>query len=234
MRDRNLVKPLFFVAILVASVCFYFFAADDYLTLEYVKSRLEEIRQSFNAHPVRVVAMYCGLYVFLTSLSIPGTIVLTLLSGAIFGTAFGTLIVVSSATIGATIAFLLARYLFKDYVRTKFHTQFEKINQKFVKEGSTYLFILRMIPVSPYVVINNVMGLTSIGAFTYMAVTFFGMLPGTFIYVLAGRKMAQIQEVSEIMSWPIILSLSLIGLFPIFARKLVRLIRGRHQHLGEA
>lgn len=193
---------------------FYFLGGNRFLTLEFVQTNLSWLRTELERSPVLVTSAYVGLYLFLTTLSIPGSIILTLLSGAIFGLGLGLFWVMFCTTFGACLAFLISRYLFREYFCRKFSAQFEKMNRRVKRDGIWYLFTMRMIPVSPYTVINVVMGLTEMKLFHFAWVTFAGMLPGTFLYVLAGKKIAAITSISDILTWEILLGLCLLGLLP--------------------
>lgn len=231
MKDHIFLKILLLISIVSAIVLFYVLGADQYFSLPYIKSRLDDVQLMARENFLLVAGVFCLIYISLSALSIPGTLVLTLLAGAIFGVFTGTLLVMACGTIGASIAFLMARYLFRDFMCKKFHKQFVKMDNKVKTEGRTYLLILRMIPVSPFVVINNVMGLTNMKIWTFCYITYLGMLPGTIIYIFAGQKISQIDDVSKILSWPIVLSLSAIGLLPILTKKLVNMHRKKH-HMG--
>lgn len=152
----------------------------------------------------------------ITSLCIPGAIVLTLLAGALFGIYLGTFLVSVAATLGATFSFLLSRYVFRDYLILRFERKYNKINSYFEKKGNTYLFALRLFPASPFVVINLLMGLTKIKIINFSIITFVSMLPGNIIYVYAGLKLSEISDTSEILTFPIFLLLLALSLFPLF------------------
>ena len=209
---------------------FYLLGGGQYLKLEFVQGQLVNLRFQLKESPVLVTSAFVGLYLFLTTLSIPGSIVLTLLSGAIFGLVMGTFWVMFSTTVGACLAFLMSRYLFRDYFRKKFSKQFLKMNHRVEKEGIPYLFTLRMIPVSPYVVINIVMGLTDMKIWNFAWVTCIGMLPGTFLYILAGKKIASIEKISDILSWEIVLGLTFLGLVPPVVRAIMKQHSRRFAH----
>ncbi len=209
---------------------FYLFGGSDYLTLEFAQTNLDKLRAELERSPVLVTSAFIGIYLFLTTLSIPGSIVLTLLSGAIFGLWLGLFWVMFCTTLGASLSFLMSRYLFRDYFSRRFHQQLKKMNHRLKEGGIAYLFTLRMIPVSPYVVINIVMGLTRMKLWNFAWVTCLGMLPGTFLYVLAGKKIASIEKVSEIFSWEIILGLTLLGLLPPLVRTYMKHHGGRLAH----
>ncbi len=201
---------------------FYTFGGAHYLTLHYLQEHVLWLQGLLKHHPIRVTAGFVGIYVFLTSLSIPGCLLLTLLAGAIFGTIPGTFWVMLSSTSGACVAFLLSRYLFRDYFQEKFHERFLTMNEKVKREGNIFLFTSRMIPVSPYVVVNVVMGLTDMRLWNFAWITYFGMLPGTFLYVYAGRKIASLTDVSQILSWEILLALCALGILPPLIRYAVK------------
>jgi len=209
---------------------FYLLGGSHYLTLEYVQGHLDELRGTVKVSPLLVTSAFVGIYLFLTTLSIPGSIILTLLSGAIFGIPLGTFWVMFSTTLGACLAFLMSRYMFRDYFRKKFHKQFTRMNRRVEKEGIAYLFTLRMIPVSPYVVINIVMGLTEMKIWNFAWVTCLGMLPGTFLYVLAGKKISDIEKISDILSWEIALGLTFLGLVPPVIRAMMKNHSRRYAH----
>lgn len=213
-----------------AIIGFYFFGGSDFLTLEFAQTNLQKLREALKDSPVLVTSGFVGLYLFLTTLSIPGSIILTLLAGAIFGIPLGLFWVMFSTTTGACLAFLMSRYLFRDYFCKRFHSQFNRMNFRVKKEGIAYLFTLRMIPISPYVVVNIVMGLTQMKIWNFAWVTFLGMLPGTFLYVLAGKKIASFEKLSQIFSWEIVLGLSVLGLLPPLVKRLMKYHSGRLAH----
>lgn len=214
-------KLVIFLIIVTAIVLFYATGSHEQLDLSHIQKNLDNIRDYYKDNPFSMIMMFMGAYIAITSMSIPGAIVLTLLSGAIFGVFFGTILVSLASTIGATIAFFIARYLFREAMLKRFHHQLRVINRKLRESGNHYLFTLRLIPVSPYVVINLIMGITHIKAWTFIWITFVGMLPGNLVYVYAGRKIAEIDSPSEILTWPIILILTLIGVLPLILKKFV-------------
>lgn len=207
---------LFFVFMIAG---FYILGGDRYLNLNFLQQKLTELRVLYQERPIWLIGVFCGSYIFLTSLSIPGSIVLCLLAGAIFGTLWGTFLVVTSSTMGATLAFLFSRYVLRDFIRTKFRKQYQRVNQHLIEEGGMYLLMMRLVPVSPFVVINNVMGVSSMSLLSYVVITWLGMFPGTMVYVFAGREFSQIQKVEEIISFPIFVALTLLATFPFLVRR---------------
>lgn len=213
-RVEKYLRPLLLILFLFSIALFYRQGGGEYLNLKSIQSQLHYIQRLYTNDPLKIVlSIFFGI-VLLASLSIPGSIVLTLLSGAILHPLMGTILVCTATTSGAVIAFLFARFVFKDFVKRKFHRQYHSFNRKMKEEGNNYLFTLRIIPASPYVVINLVMGITPMRVTTFAFITFVGMFPGTFIYVYAGRKFAELESVRGILSPPIIISLVSLSFLP--------------------
>lgn len=222
-------RPLLIIALIVLLTWFYASGGREFLHLSYMQGQLDYIRQLYQDHPFQVIFIYFGSYVLITSLSIPGSIVLTVLAGSIYGTLAGTLMVSIAGCLGACIAFLMARFLFKDFVMERFNKQYKVINEKMNCQGLSYLFTLRLIPASPYVVVNLVMGVTTMNLWSFAWVTFLGMFPGTMIYVYAGRKFSELESLSGILTWPIMLSLIGLSTMPYIFKFLIK-----HIHPAQA
>ena len=222
-RNHSLLKPLMFLLLMAAVVIVYFNGGEEALNFTALRNDLLHLQQQYDQHPSKVLTLFFLGYVVLTAFSIPGSLVLTLMAGAIFGTPLGLLLVSLAGTLGALIAFLIARYLLKDYVSHKFARQFAAINRNLKTDGVSYLFTLRMIPVSPFVVINLVMGVTTINWYTFVWTTLISMIPGNFLYVFAGRRIGEIRSPAEIMTLPLIIALSLLGILPWAIRRLIKM-----------
>ena len=177
-----------------------------------------------------MILLYSGVYIAVTAASIPGALMLTLLGGAIFGFLLGTLVVLLSATIGATIAFLVARYLFDDLVQKRMGERLASIRENFRKEGALYLFSLRLVPVIPFFAINLLMGLTSIRTTTYFGASLIGMAPGTMVFVNAGTQLAILDSIKGLLSPALIGSFLLLAIFPYIARYLLKLVKNKTAH----
>jgi uncharacterized membrane protein YdjX (TVP38/TMEM64 family) len=226
--SRNLLKRLAIVAVILALVAaFKLLHLDQYLTLEYLKSSQERFSSLYAARPTLVIGSYMAIYILVTSLSLPGAAVLTLAGGALFGFIAGTVIVSFASSIGATLACLVARFLLRDWVQGKFGERFTTVNQGIDREGAFYLFTLRLIPIFPFFVINLVMGLTKMPVLTFYWVSQVGMIPGTMVYVNAGRELARIESLSGILSPGLIASFVLIGVFPLITKKVLSLYRAK-------
>ncbi len=199
----------------------------ELLTLEYIKSNRAEIQSYYLSHQVQTLSLFFVAYVIATALSLPGATVLTLLAGALFGLFTGFILVSFASTIGATIAFLSSRFLFKDFVERKFSKQIETINQGIEKDGSLYLLSLRLIPIFPFFVINLVMGITRIKTLTFYIVSQVGMIAGTLVYVNAGLQLGNISSLSEIFTFKLFGSFALLGLFPLITKAILNYFKSR-------
>lgn len=212
-------KLIILLLIIGAVVGFFAFDLNEILTLEYIKSKQADLIQLRDSAPVMVSLVYFVLYVLVTALSLPGAAIMTLLGGGLFGLVWGFVLVSFASTIGATLAFLVARYLLRDSVQDRFSDRLEPINRGIAEEGSFYLFTLRLVPIFPFFLINILMGLTPIKTFTFYWVSQVGMLAGTLVYVNAGTQLAAISGVKGILSPGLLFSFALLGIFPLLAKK---------------
>lgn len=210
---------LFFVALCL--YLFFEFRLSEYLSLEYLKNSKGHFQSFYAENPFLSWGVFFSIYVFSTAFSIPGAVILTLAAGAFFGTWTGLLIVSFASTIGASLAFLMARFILRDGIQKRFASQFKSLNEGIAKEGAFYLFGLRLIPLFPFWLINLSMGLTSMKLLQFFFVSQLGMLPGTFVYIKAGSALGEIENLRDIATPEILLSFSLLGLFPLFAKKLL-------------
>jgi pyruvate/2-oxoglutarate dehydrogenase complex dihydrolipoamide dehydrogenase (E3) component/uncharacterized membrane protein YdjX (TVP38/TMEM64 family) len=215
--------------LLIAALVSAFFAFDlqHYLTLDSLKSQQVGIDEYRQAHPALTVALYAALYITVTALSLPGAAILTLGGGAVFGVLWGTLIVSFASSIGATLAFLAARFLLRDWVKSRFSARLQAIDEGVSRDGAFYLFTLRLVPVFPFFMINLAMGLTPIKVRTFYWVSQVGMLAGTVVYVNAGTQLAKIDSLSGILSPALLGSFALLGLFPLVAKKMLEFFNQR-------
>ncbi|MDD9857014.1 MAG: TVP38/TMEM64 family protein [Gammaproteobacteria bacterium] len=221
------VKILLIAAFVVLAGALAYFGQDTYLDLDWLKSQLGRASAYRHDHPVSAALLYAALYVVVISASIPGAGVLSLASGAIFGFMMGSLIVLFSATIGATVAFWVARYLFDDWVQSHMGDRLAKIREKFRADGAFYLFSIRLVPAFPFFVVNLVMGLTSIKTLPYIIATFLGMIVPSMVFVNAGTQLARLESVSGLLSPPIIASFLLLAAFPYAAKYFLKQLSKR-------
>lgn len=225
-------KALLLLLLVGAGLALYFGGLGDYLNLQKLQSLLGDARAYAAAHPWTAILGFAAIYIGATALSIPGATLLTLFAGALFGLRTGSVVVAISATIGATLAMLSARYLFRDAVRAKFGERLKTIDAGIEREGGFYLFALRLAPVFPFFAINLAMGLTGIRTLTYAWVSLIGMLPATIVYVNAGRELGRLQSVGDILSLPLAIAFTALALLPLIARKVLDALRARRVYRG--
>lgn len=228
-KSRPFSRQQIFIIIAFAALILLFFRLElhKFLTLEYVKQQQDIFTRYYSANKWFTILAYSAVYITLTTVSFPGAGVLTLLAGALFGVWTGTLIVSVVSTVGATFAFLLARYVLREPFSKKFGGSARAFNEGLQKDGVFYLFALRLLPFVPFFVINTAMGLTSMNVWRYFWVSQLGMLPGTFVYVNAGTQLSRIQSLKEIISLDVLFSFALLGLFPLLAKKALAISKGR-------
>jgi len=211
------------IVLLFAAV--WYFNLTDYLTLEYIKLKQDAFKMLHDEHTFLVVGSFVILYILVTALSIPGAAIMTLAAGALFGFWTALVAVSFASTIGATLACFVSRYILKDWVNDTFGSKIDKINQGIEREGAFYLFTVRLVPIFPFFAINLVMGITSLPLRTFFWVSQLGMLPGTAVYVNAGKQLATINDISDVLQPVHIISFALLGIFPLLAKYLLKFIR---------
>ena len=209
----------------VAIAAFFAFDLGQYLNLRTLKEQQAAIQGFQAAQPLLSGVIYFLVYVAATALSLPGAALLTLAGGAVFGLLWGTLIVSFASTIGATLAFLMSRFLLRDWVESRFGQRLTAIDQGVRREGAFYLFTLRLVPVFPFFLINLLFGLTGMKARTFYWVSQIGMLAGTVVYVNAGTQLGKLESLSGILSPALLGSFVLLGIFPLIARRIVEVVR---------
>ncbi len=225
-------KALLAILILGIVVIAVTMGLTDYLSLDYIKENAHILRNSYASDPVAFTVTYFFLYVLITGLSLPGASILTLAGGAFLGLSKGLVVVSFASTMGATLAFIVARFLFQDFFKSKYGEAFVRINAGVAREGSLYLFGLRLVPLFPFFLINILMGLTTFSTWRFFLVSQIGMLPGTFAYVNAGTQLGKLESVSGILSPAFIVSFALLGVIPLVLNGLLRALRGRRVYKG--
>lgn len=220
-------KSLVIVVLVALAAAFFWFDGHLYLTLDSLKQQQSALNEYYLANPIKMLLSFFLVYVLITALSLPGAVIMTLAAGALFGLFVGLILVSFASSIGATLAFLASRFLFRSSVETKFKSQIQTINDGLEKEGAFYLFTLRLIPAFPFFLINLVMGLTSMKARVFYLVSQVGMLAGTFVFINAGTQLAQLDSLAGILSPGLILSFALLGILPLIANKIVNALKAR-------
>lgn len=217
-------KAILVLVLLGAIVAYFVFDLGQILSLESFKASQADIVAAKDANPVLYIAGFFILYVAVTGLSIPGAAIMSLVAGALFGVVLGTIIVSFASTMGATLAFLSARFVLREWVQGKFGERLRAIDDGLEKDGAFYLFTLRLIPVFPFFVINLLMGLTRIKTRTFFWVSQLGMLPATIVFVNAGTQISRIESTSGLLSPTLIASFVALALFPWAAKAIVALV----------
>ncbi len=211
----NKKKLLFFLLGSLLAALFFIFDLGRFLTLESLKNNRDLLLAWQDDHRLATVALFMLIYIAQTALSLPGATILSLAAGALFGPWFGSLYAVTAATLGAGVAFLAVRYLFRDGVVKKFGVKLEGINRELEGRGLNYLLFLRLVPVFPFFLINLAAGLTRLPLRTFLLGTFVGIIPGGFVYVNAGAGLAAIDTLGDIASPRVLGAFALLGLFAL-------------------
>ena len=217
---------LLFLAIVLIGL-FFHFNLHQLLTLEGLKGSMDQFTELRVHSPVLVIGGFFVLYVLVTALALPGAAILTLAAGALFGLFEGLVIASFASSIGALCSFLVSRYLLRDSLKKRFPERLTAIDEGIKKEGAFYLFTLRLVPIFSFFLINLLMGVTALKSWTFYWVSQIGMLAGTFIFVNAGTQLAKIDSLSGILSFGLIISFVLLGIFPLIAKGIVNMIKKR-------
>ena len=181
-------KIIILTGLIILIALFFYFGLDQWLSFDNLKQQQASINTAIKQEPVTISLRYFIGYVIVTALSLPGALIMTLAGGALFGLIYGTIMVSFASSIGATLAFLVSRYFFRDTVQNRYGGKLKTINDGIKRDGVFYLFTLRLVPVFPFFLINLIMGLTPIRATSFYWVSQAGMLVGTIIYVNAGTQ----------------------------------------------
>ena len=215
---------LIVAALLAAAIgAFFYFDLHHQLTLDSLKANRDSLLAFTEAHYAASVVIFVAAYCLLVAASLPGAVFFTLAGGFLFGSAWGTVYVNLGATSGATLAFLAARYLLKDWVEAKFGSRLAPLQQGFANNAFSYLMTLRLIPLFPFFVVNMACGLTRVSLATYVTATAIGIIPGSFVFAYAGRQLGTISSLKEIASPNVLAAFTLLGLLalvPIVYQKL--------------
>ena len=208
-------KILLVIVAILGVTSFFYFDLGQYLSLESLKENKEKLNEFYQANSTTMILGFIGIYIISTAFSLPGATILTLAGGAIFGPWMGTLAVNVGATVGATLAFLAARFLLRDWVEQKFGDRLKPFNEGFSNNAVNYILFLRLVPLFPFFLVNLVSGLTQVPIRIYFFGTMFGTLPGTFVYTNAGSNLASIESLGDIASPGVIGAFVLLGVFAL-------------------
>ena len=232
MTSRQLLRVAIAAVFAIAIAAFFLLDLQQYFRLEVLREQRDNLLAFTEANLALMLAAYMGVYILMAALSVPGAAVMTLAGGALFGVVTGTIAVSFASTIGATLVFLAARFLFHDTVQRRFGKRMAVINRGVEKDGAFYLLALRLVPIFPFWVINLVMALTPIRTWTYFWVSQLGMLPATIVYVNAGTQLARVDSVGDVLSPQLIGAFALLGLLPLLLRWILRFLERRRVYRG--
>lgn len=214
-KNGGLGKLLLGLSVGLGVAAFFYFDIGAFLSLDGLKSNRDHLLAFTEANYSSAVAIFVIGYCAVVGLSLPGGAIMTLAGGFLFGSVLGTLYVNVGATVGATLAFLVARYLLRDWVEQKFGSRLGPIQEGFAKDAFSYLMTLRLIPLFPFFLVNMVSGLTRVSVGTYMAATSLGIIPGSFVFAYAGRQLGTINSLKEIASPNVLMAFTLLGLLAL-------------------
>jgi pyruvate/2-oxoglutarate dehydrogenase complex dihydrolipoamide dehydrogenase (E3) component/uncharacterized membrane protein YdjX (TVP38/TMEM64 family) len=232
MMPARYSRLLLVAALIAVAIAIYASGLADRLTLADLQNERDSLTLWAGQNAWAAAGIFFAAYVLVTALSIPGAAIMTLAGGAIFGLATGSLLVSFASSIGATLALLASRFLFRDAVQRRFGDRLKAINEGVARDGAFYLLTLRLVPVFPFFLVNLLMGLTPIRTLTYYIVSQLGMLPATLAYVYAGTQLASIRSAGDVLSPGLIGALIALGLLPLIMRKLSQWLAARRVYRG--
>lgn len=231
MQKPTLIKLAIFIALVAVFAAAYPYVA-QYLTLEFIQSQQSALQDYYARNQLFVIGGYFVMYVLVVALSLPGAAVLTLLAGAVLGFWVGVVVVSFASSIGATLAFLVARFLLGASIQKKYSDKLARVNEGVEKEGAFYLFAMRLVPAFPFFLINLLMAFTKIPTWTFYWVTQAGALAGTMAYVYAGKELAQIKSLGDILSPTLIAAFVVLAALPIVAKKALAFLRKKRERIA--
>ena len=233
--SSNRHRPLIALAVIALVVVgLWWSGAAQWLTLDALKAQADALGAAVAANPWQAAGLFFLAYVLVAALSIPGAAVMTLAAGALFGLVEGTVLVSFASSIGATLAFLVARFGFRDALRARFGERLRDIDAGIARDGAFYLLTLRLVPAFPFFVVNLLSGLTSLPTRTFYWVSQLGMLPATIVYVLAGTQLAQIRSLGDILSPGLLGALVALGVLPLVLKSVLGWLKARRVYAGYA
>ncbi len=207
--------------ILILLIGFVAFDLQRYMMLEGLDQRIADLFAVYEARPILFTFLFVLAYIILAALSLPGATVFTLTAGAIFGLPLGAVLSILASTTGATLAFVVGRYLFRDWFVSKCGPRLGRVSAEIAKDGGYYLFPLRLIPLFPFLLTNILMAVSPMKTRTFACVTLLGIIPGTLVYALAGLHLDDVEGLRAVMSPLLIAGFALLGLLPLAIKKLV-------------
>ncbi len=214
-NSTTLIKLLILALFIGGIILFFALGGQKYLNLEALKANRDALIHYTEQHYVTAFIIGFLIYTISTALSLPGGLILSLSMGLVFGRWAGTLLIVLAATLGATLVFLAARYIFADMARKKIGGLAQKINEGFTKDAFNYLLFLRLVPLFPFWLVNLAPAFTNVPLKTYVTATAIGILPGTFVFANLGQNLGRISSTKELLTPGILSAFVLLGVFAL-------------------
>jgi uncharacterized membrane protein YdjX (TVP38/TMEM64 family) len=221
----NLTRLIIIAVLIALLAAFYFSGLNKYLSWDSIKERRNSWREVVDLNREAAMVLFLALSVVLMSVSLPVGSILSIAAGALFDLWWGVALITVASSIGSSLAFVISRYLLRDFVRYWFARWFAIVDRGIERDGSRYLLMLRLSPVVPFFAVNAVMGLTNMRLRTFIPVTFIGMLPSCFLYVMVGTQIRRIDSPEDIISWELIVLLTLLALTPLLFGWVMRRVR---------
>ena len=222
---KNRGKIFFGLVFFLIIITGYLIDLDKVLSFSMIKNTYQDIQTLVNKNYTFYFLIFFILYVIVTAFALPISLLKTLLAGALFGFWPGLILVSFASSIGSTFCFLFSRYALRNYTQVKFGKYLEKVNKGVEQDGWLYLLFLRLSPIFPFFIINLVFGLTKMRALEFYLVSQVGMFVGTAIFVNAGVQIGNLNSIEEILTLKVIMSLTLIGIFPLLIKFIYRKLK---------
>ncbi len=213
--SANLIKLLILALFVGGIVLFFALGGQKYLNLETLKANRDALIHYTEQHYLSAFLIGFLIYTISTALSLPGGLILSLAMGLVFGKWAGTLLIVLAATLGATLVFLAARYLFADMARKKIGGLARKINEGFTEDAFNYLLFLRLVPLFPFWLVNLAPAFTNVSLKIYVTATAIGILPGTFVFANLGQNLGRVSSTKDLLTPGTIGAFVLLGVFSL-------------------
>ncbi len=222
---KRLIPLVILIGLLVAA---FYAGLGRYLSLDYLSENREVLTAWVDANRVLAIPGFIALYTLLVAISFPGAAFLTIIGGFLFGPLLGTVLVVTGATLGATIIFLAARTALGDPLRKRAGGFIKRMEEGFREDAMSYLLVLRLVPVFPFWVVNLVPAFLGVPLRTFVLATALGIIPGSAVYVGVGDGLGAVLDQGGQPDWGLIfnprvlvpiLGLALLSLVPVIYRK---------------
>lgn len=209
--------------ILVAGLAVFFaLGLDRYATLGTLRDNRQAVSAWVAENWLLAAFFYVMAYIVIIAFSLPAGLVATLTGGLLFGTVFGGLLAVTGATIGATAIFLAARTALGDALRAGAGAGLKRIERGFGENAFNYLLVLRLVPLFPFFLVNLAPAFLGVRLRTYVAATFVGIVPATFVFASLGNGLGAVFDAGRDPDLGLVFEPQIIG--PILALAVLALV----------